>query len=220
MNLHALKRIRLIRTWAFYYRVWMEKCSFSKGKGNIIVKRGVNVSSKIQVKGCGNSILLDSESVFLKSVIKINGNDNKVILHSGAYLSGVEVYIEDNNCIVEIGCNTYVGHHSHLACTEDGSILKIGNNCMLSSYVQVRTGDSHSILNLDGKRINPAASVMIGNHCWLGEGSKVMKGVTLGNDSVVSTGAILTKSFGNNVLVGGLPAKVLKENINWDEKRL
>ena len=91
---------------------------------------------------------------------------------------------------------------------------------MLSSYVQIRTGDSHSILDMEGSRINLAASVEIGDHCWLGEACKVMKGVTLGRDSVVSTGAIVTKSFGSNVLVGGMPAKVLKTNINWDEKRI
>lgn len=73
---------------------------------------------------------------------------------------------------------------------------------------------------MKGNRINTASSVNIGNHCWLGEGCKVMKGVTLGYDTVVSTGAIVTKSFSNNVLVGGVPARILKDNINWDEKRL
>lgn len=179
------------------------------------------LTPKFKLEGGGNnSVLLDKDSVLFKSRIKINGNHNRVILHSGAYLSGVELYIEDNNCTIEIGANTYIGHHSHLACTEDGSTLKIGSMCMLSSYVQIRTGDSHSILDKDGSRINPAASVTIDDHCWLGEGCKVMKGVTLGSDTVVSSGAIVTKSFGSNVLLGGIPAKVLKENINWDEKRL
>lgn len=91
---------------------------------------------------------------------------------------------------------------------------------MISSYVQVRTGDSHSILDMHGNRINHAESVKIGDHVWLGEGCKVLKGVTLGNHVVVSTGAIVTKSFGDNLLIGGVPAKILKDNITWDSKRL
>lgn len=91
---------------------------------------------------------------------------------------------------------------------------------MLSSYVQVRTGDSHSILNLNKERLNKAESVYIGDHCWLGEGCKILKGVKLDKDIVVSTGAIVTKSFKKNVLLGGIPAKIIKEEITWDSKRL
>lgn len=220
MDRNSLKKNRFVRTLAFYFRNWTEQRNFTNGKGHSILKKGVCVNSKIQISGRANSVLLDTNSVLNRSKIKINGENNCVVLHPGAYLSGVELYIEDNNCTIEIGANTYIGHHSHLACTENGCKLKIGSKCMLSSYVQIRTGDSHSILDMDGKRINPGASIEIGNHCWLGEGCKVMKGVTLGCDSVVSTGAIVTKSFGSHVLVGGLPAKVLKDNINWDEKRL
>lgn len=154
------------------------------------------------------------------SVIKVNGKNNRIILHEGAYLRGAELYVEDNNCIIEIGANTYIGHHSHFACTEDGCTLKVGSNCMISSYVQVRTGDSHSITDMEGNRINPAADVYIGDHCWLGEGCHIMKGVILERDTIVSTGAIVTKSAGPNVLLAGVPAKVIKENVNWDENRI
>lgn len=220
MNKESLKKNHFVRTLATLLKKWRDERSFVSGKGHNIVKKGVCVSSKIQILGGGNSIVLASESVLYKSLIKVNGRNNKVIVHKGAYLSGVELYIEDNGCTIEIGSRTFIGNNTHLACTEDGSMIKVGDHCMLSSCVQIRTGDSHSILDMDGNRINPAASVYIGDHCWLGQGCKVMKGVNLGNDSVVSTGAIVTKSFGNNVLVGGLPAKILKENINWDEKRL
>lgn len=220
MNKESLKKNHFARTLVTLLKKWRDERSFVCGKGHNIVKKGVCVSSKIQILGEGNSIALAPESVLYKSLIKINGLNNKVIVHKGAYLSGVELYIEDNGCIIEIGSRTFIGNNTHLACTENGSMIKVGDRCMLSSYVQIRTGDSHTILDVDGNRINPAASVFIGDHCWLGQGCKVLKGVNLGNVSVVSTGAIVTKSFGNNVLVGGLPAKILKENINWDEKRL
>ena len=87
-------------------------------------------------------------------------------MHDGAYLRGAELYVEDNNCTIEIGANTYIGHHSHFACTEDGSTLKVGSNCMISSYVQVRTGDSHSIIDMEGNSINTDADIYIDEHNW------------------------------------------------------
>ena len=157
--------------------------------------------------------------MLLNSLVKISGNNNEVVLKANSYVSGAELWVENNGCHWEIGGGTFVGHHSHLACTGDGCCLSVGANGMISSYVQIRTGDSHSIVDLDGHRLNLEKSVKIGDHCWLGEGSKVLKGVTLEGDNVVSTGAIVTKSFNRNVLLGGIPAKVLKENINWKSER-
>lgn len=165
------------------------------------------------MKGVGNFLVNKSGSVVYQSIIKVNGINNRVILHEGTYISGVELYIEGNDCTIEIGPYTYIGHHSHLACTE-GRTLKIGGRCMLSSYIQIRTGDSHSIIDMDGSRINYGADVYI----EIGEGAKILKGVTLEHDTVVGTGAIVTKSAGPNVLLTGVPARVIKENISWDEQ--
>lgn len=127
MNRESLKKNRFVRTLAFHFRNWRESRSFTSGSGHSIVKRGVCVDSQIQIQGSNNFVLLDMDSVLFRSKIKVNGQNNRVILHPGAYLSGVELYIEDNNCTMEIGANTYIGHHSHLACTEDDSTLNIGS---------------------------------------------------------------------------------------------
>lgn len=216
-----LREISFIRKVVLLWRNYRKKHSYTTGRGNRIVRKGsIMVRSRIQVIGNNNLIVLEKGSVLLNSLIRIAGNNNQVILKSKSYVSGAEIWVEDNNCTVCIGERSFVGHHSHFACTEDGSLLTVGDDCMVSSFVQVRTGDSHAILDLDGNRINRAKSVFIGNHCWLGEGSKVLKGVTLAGNVIVSTGAIVTKSFGNNVLIGGIPSRVLKENVTWNKNRI
>lgn len=216
-----LREIGLLRKAYYVWRNILGRYSFKHGKNNVIENfGGQKVNSRIQITGNGNKVVMEKGALLLNSLIKISGNDNMVILKAHSYVSGAELWVENNNCELSIGERTFVGHHSHLACTEDGSKLQVGRDGMISSYVQVRTGDSHSIVDMEGNRINKAQSVMIGDHCWLGEGSKVLKGVTLEGDDIVSTGAIVTKSFGRNVLLGGVPAKVLKENVKWNSERL
>lgn len=216
-----LREIGLLRKAYYVWRNILGRYSFKHGKNNVIENwGGQKVNSRIQITGNGNKVVMGKGALLLNSLIKISGNNNLVVLKTNSYVSGAELWVEDNQCIISIGERTFVGHHSHLACTEDNSKLIVGDDGMISSYVQIRTGDSHSILDMDGNRINQAQSVIIGNHCWIGEGSKVMKGVVLEGDDIVSTGAIVTKSFVKNVLLGGIPAKVLKENVKWDKKRI
>lgn len=217
----SLKDISWLRKCVYLWRNVCSKHSYKSGKGNKIINRGgIQVSSRIQIDGDNNKVILEKGCMLLNSLIKITGNNNEVVLKANSYVSGAELWVENNNCELSIGESTFVGHHSHLACTEDGSKLIIGGDGMISSYVQVRTGDSHSIVDMEGNRINKAQPVFVGDHCWLGEGSKVLKGVTLEGDDIVSTGAIVTKSFGKNVLLGGIPAKVLKDNVTWDKERI
>lgn len=216
-----IKDISWIRKAVYHWRNCRNKHSYNSGKNNKVVNRGgIRVGSRIQVCGTGNRVVLEKGSMLLNSLVKIQGDNNVVILKAHSYVSGAELWVEDNQCELSIGERTFVGHHSHLACTENGSKLIVGDDGMLSSYVQIRTGDSHSIVDMEGRRINQAQSVVVGDHCWLGEGAKVMKGVTLEGDVIVSTGAVVTKSFGKKVLLGGIPAKVLKDNVSWDKERI
>ena len=214
------KEITWLRKAVYLWRNWRNKRSFNSGRDNKIINcGGIRINSRVQFSGNGNQLILEKNCMLLNTLVKIRGNNNLVVLKADSYVSGAELWVEDNQCELIIGKNTFVGHHSHLACTENGSKLLVGDDGMLSSYVQIRTGDSHSILDMEGNHINPAQSVTIGNHCWIGEGAKVLKGVTLEGEDIVSTGAIVTKSFGKNVLLGGIPAKILKENVTWDSER-
>lgn len=215
-----LRNIRLLRVLYYYYRTFESRHCYNHGHGNIVENLGVKVKNKFQFNGDNNKIVIEKGAVLKGTTIRISGSNCIVRLKECSFVSEAEIFIEDKNCIVEVGEKSFIGRHTHLACTEDHSSIIIGDKCMISASCQIRTGDSHSIVDMNGKRLNPAASVMINHHCWLGEGCKILKGVCLSENTIVSTGAIVTQSFGSNCLLAGIPAKVIKENINWDEKRL
>lgn len=99
--------------------------------------------------------------------------------------------------------------------------MEIWDDCLFSYNVELRTSDSHSLLDGEGIKINPAKDVHIGNHVWIAQKSLVLKGAKIGNDSVVAAGSVVTgHEFPDNTLLIGSPARAGRENINWDIKRM
>lgn len=58
--------------------------------------------------------------------------------------------------------------------------------------------------------------ISIGDHVWIGLNATILKGVTIGEGSVIAAGSVVVKDVPAHTLVGGIPAKVLKENIEWE----
>lgn len=91
--------------------------------------------------------------------------------------------------------------------------ITIGNGVRIGRNVSIRDYNGlHVIINDTYKNYAP---VHIGDHCWLCTGCTIMPGVTIGEGSVVAANATVTKDVPPHSLVGGSPAKVLKENIEW-----
>ena len=91
---------------------------------------------------------------------------------------------------------------------------------MFSNTIIIRTSDSHPIYNNQGIRINPAKSIHVGDHVWIAPNSKIMKGVTIGNGSIIGSDTIVTKDIPDNVLAVGHPAKVVKTDIRWTREAI
>lgn len=151
--------------------------------------------------------------------IQIFGNGNKIKIADDCVCKCMDIWISDGGTIV-IGHNTHFAGKIHIACTE-GKKVKIGERCLFSNDIVIRTGDSHSIMDENGQRINLAADVSIDAHVWVGERSVLLKGADIGKESVIGEGTIVTgKKFENNVILAGIPAKIIKRNIFWHHNLL
>ncbi len=193
-----------------------------KGENNKIVLRGAFVSkARFVINGQNNIVLIKDTSLINNISVSINGDNNKVVIGEKCAVYDTNFCIEDNNGEIFIGNKTRIFGKCELAAIE-GTKIKIGENCLISSSTHFRTGDSHSIVDLEGNRINPSKDIELGNHTWVGTRVLVTKGAATGENTVIGAGAILTKNFGENngVVLAGSPAKIVKENINWDINRI
>lgn len=88
--------------------------------------------------------------------------------------------------------------------------IRIGNGCMFANGAHITDSDWHGIydrVNRDPE-IKP---IIIEDNVWVGDHATVLKGVTIGKNSIVAACAVVTKDVPANVIVAGNPAKVVKE---------
>lgn len=193
---------------------------FKLSKKNELKSDGILNDCIVKVNGTGNCIHIDLLARLKNTVITIKGNNNQVFIGKDCLIVDGDLYIEDDGGTIEIGDGTEICGKTHLAVIE-GEKITIGQGCLFSSAIVVRTGDSHSILDKDGNRINPSKSVRIGDHVWIGNQVTILKGVIIQKDSVVGSGSLVTKKFfDTNIIIGGSPAKVIKESISWCGERI
>ncbi len=88
--------------------------------------------------------------------------------------------------------------------------ISIGHNCMIAADVNISDCDWHGVYN----RTRPfrcTSSITIEDNVWIGLRAIIGKGITIGENSIVAAGAVVTEDVPSNSIVGGNPAKVIKK---------
>lgn len=178
--------------------------------------------SKIKCKGKNNLIEIGNNVNLKNTTLIIEGNNNHITIGENVKIyEFCKILIEGTNCKIFIGDRTTIGS-GNIFCGESNTKIKIGSDCMISRNVSMNTSDFHSIIDIASKkRINIPQDINIGNSVWLGYNSRINKGAFIDEQSVIAIGAIVPgKSFPKNVIIAGVPAKIIKENITWSREKL
>lgn len=184
--------------------------------------KGMIIGSSKVIRGKNNFLSVGYGSKLIKCTFHIIGNNNQIIIGRKCHIGcGCEFRIEGDNIKIEIDDNTTVVRDSQFCAQEKGCSILVGKDCMLSNNIMIRTSDSHPIFDQATKqRINPAKSINIGNHVWIAAKATIMKGVTIGNGSIVGYSSIVTKDMPENSIIIGAPARSLKSNCYWTRDKI
>ena len=192
-----------------YYRIQKFFCT-RKYKGLIVYKPCV-----VDILG-GVDGLLEFNKIWGNHYVKqckFRGRitvkkDGRLISNGFRIYSGSVVSVQPN-AILTFGKNGYMNNNGTIHCFNS---ITIGDDVFISENCTLRDSDNHEMLR---EGYTQSAPIVIGNHVWIGLNVTILKGVNIGDGCMVAAGSVVTKSFPPGCLIGGVPAKILRENIRW-----
>jgi acetyltransferase-like isoleucine patch superfamily enzyme len=173
------------------YYTWRLSCA-----KNISVCKGTRIDLRTKIIVQGGLCL--GKNVYLRSREK-------------GYHAGMPFYTtllaDANNAMIEIGDNTRVnGAYIHAQ-----KHIKIGNNCVIASGVNIIDSNGHQLYSSDRtKGRDEAKEIAIGNNVWVGLNAIILKDTVIGDNSVVAAGSVVKGNFPANSLIQGNPAVTVK----------
>ena len=169
----------------------------------------------IQIEKGARLILNDKFITGIKQLRKEHG-ETRILLEQNSELNIVGRFNVFNNSYIRVAAGGklilhggFINEHVQIIA---GDVVEIGKDATIGRDVVIRSYDGHTISEKDYKI---AAPIRIGNHVWIGQGAMILKGVTIGDGAVIAAGAIVTKDIPAHSIAAGIPAKVIKDGIQW-----
>lgn len=215
-----------------------EKDHYEDNFGNVII--GEVDRSKIHFFGFNSKVIIPNDCIIDPDfIVKINDN-SELKIGNGTKLRCH--FIINDNCLFECGENCAFSKNGLIQMFDSKikigngftiergytiralkkSYIEIGNDCMFSYNINVRTNDGHSIFDIpSGQNINSNddecsnRNIRVGNHVWVGTNALIMYNTDIADGTVIGAMSFLKSKIPNNCIAAGIPAKVIRKNIAW-----
>ena len=192
----------------------------------------VNIRTKGVRKQMSRILLFGNCGLSIDKTARINLSKghlalNRYITKKDPFVGNIEMYANseinvENTFFIHSGCDVmvfknaklnlgsgYINRYAKIRCY---SAISIGHDVAISENVSIWDSDAHSI---QGKEHLMTQPIVIGNKVWIGTNVTILKGVTIGDGAIIAAGAVVTNDIPAKCLAGGIPAKVIKENVEW-----
>lgn len=179
-----------------------------KVKKGCIELRGTIRHNMVYIGHQGFSAIADTQGL-----IHIEEGGKMILNCSARFAQGVRLWI-DKDATFSVGKNFYCNKNCLFRVMDN---VSFGDDVLMGWDIEFNTADGHQIC-VDGKEKMSHASVAIGNHVWIGSHVRVAKGAVIPNQCVVAQASLVNKRFEKeHVLIGGIPAQVVREGVEWKE---
>lgn len=164
--------------------------------GRVVWPASVKAHAPVRADGEGEVILSDGIHLGFHGAPRIGSGE--ILLQA-----------RDKEAKILIGAGTATSNNVSMIAMES---IRLGKDC--------RIGDMTMILDCDFHEVDPVtrnegpgttAPVALGDNVWIGSRVIILKGVTIGDNSVIAAGSVVTKSIPANTVAAGIPAKVIRE---------
>ena len=119
----------------------------------------------------------------------------------------IEIQARYKNSIIKLGDNVATNNNIFLCAA---NYIEIGNDTLIGQYVTIMDHEAHGIDPHRRREIGETGKVIVGKNVWIGSNVIILKNSEIGNNSIIAAGAVVSGKFPENIIIGGIPAKIIK----------
>jgi acetyltransferase-like isoleucine patch superfamily enzyme len=198
----------------FFFRMFFGRYFYFIGKAGLWIHHSTHLNM------LGSRIIVENGflSVGYDDVFDTKGATNIGLVNSTLHITG-NVILRPKVSIGVFGAHLTIGNGSVI--NGPATILSkagvcIGEHCHFGMNTTIMDCDMHKHALAGEKPEDIPKEIIIKDHCWIGHNVTILKGVTIGEGSIVGAHSVVTKDVKDRTMVAGVPARKIKENVIWE----